>query len=262
MIVEFLGNSGAGKTTLIPGLIEFLQGRGLTAMSVTEAIHCYMRNTPLGRVVCLFTPQALRRPALWRVFSYVTLKLHIVGFTVQNPRLVYYVVASQLRRPIPWRHRRLILRLFLRMAGTYQFLRSRARPDEILVFDEGFAHRAVHLFVSESEQPDPEQIIAYLRLLPRSDLVVWVRASLDACLARIFARGLQVRLRGLETREVVRFVRNADQVVNVVSRYLEDSGWEIVRVENDGDPAMSAAELQRSVARILFPVPDAVGAAG
>jgi hypothetical protein len=71
-----------------------------------------------------------------------------------------------------------------------------------------------------------------------------------------------VRLRGLGTREVVRFVRNADQVVNVVSRYLEDSGWEIVGVENDGAPAVSAAELQRRVARILFPVPDAVGAAG
>jgi thymidylate kinase len=254
MIFEFLGNSGAGKSTLIPILSRFLQDNGFTAMSTTQAIHHYMRKTYLGRVICYLAPPTLQGPILWRVFAHFIRKLYFVGFAVRNPRLVHYVVTSQLRRPIPWQHRRLILRLFFHMTGSYRFLKSRVRPDEILILDEGFVHRATHMFVSESEQPTPQQIVAYLKLLPSSDLVIWVQTPLDVCLARIQARGLQMRLRNLKAQDVAQFMTNVEQVVNITSQHLKTAGFQVIEVQNDGDLEACAAELQHSVRQFLSPV--------
>ena len=247
MIVEFLGNSGAGKSTLVPASIQFWRDKGLTAMSVTEAIHHHMRRTVLGRVVCWLAPRAWQGPILWRVFSHTTAKLHSAAFALRHVQLTRHVLASQLRRKIPRQHRRLILRLFFNMAGQRHFFESRSRPGEIIVFDEGFVHRAVHLFVSESERPDPKRVLAYLELVPRSDLVILVQAPLKVCLERIYERGLQVRLRGLKAEEVARFVEHAEEVINIASQYINKAGWQVIEVENNSDAATCAAGLCRNL---------------
>jgi thymidylate kinase len=254
MIFEFLGNSGSGKSTLIPILIRILQDEGLIAMSMTEAIHYYMRKTYLGRIIGFLAPQAWNGPILWRVFSHFNSRLCTARFALQNPRLMCYVIKSQLRRPIPRQHRRLILRLFFQMAGGYHFLKSRVQPDHILILDEAFVHRVVHMFASESEPIRPDQVLEYLKLLPRSDLVIMVQAPLEMCLARIHARGLQVRLRGLEARGVERFMMNAEQVVGIASQYLKEANWEIIEVENNGDLEVCSAELCRSLTQYFLTV--------
>jgi hypothetical protein len=108
--------------------------------------------------------------------------------------------------------------------------------------------------VSESERLDPDQIAVYLELLPRSDLVIWVRSPLDVCISRICARGLQVRLRGLAERDVARFMANAEQVVSIVSRHIRSAGWQVVEVKNSDDLATCVAELHRDVAQFLSPM--------
>jgi thymidylate kinase len=255
MMIEFLGNSGAGKSTLIPILKQLLRDDGLAAMSALEAIHHYMRKTYAGRLICLLAPRALQGPILWRFFSYFTSNLSAAVFALENPRLISYVVRSQLSRQIPWRHRRLILRLFFQMTGWYRFLKSRSKPGEVLLFDEGFVHRATHIFVSESECLDPDHIAAYLSLLPRSDLVVRIQAPLDTCLARVYARGLQIRLRNLEAPEIEQFMANAERVVDITAQYLENSGWETIKVKNDGDLEASATDLRQQLTR-HFPNPS------
>jgi thymidylate kinase len=255
MIVEFLGTSGAGKSTLVPIVMKLLRDDGLTAMSATEAIHFYMRKTCIGRLVCFLMPQALQGPILWSVFSYLILKFYIAKFAIKNPRLMGYVVRSQLSRPIPWRHRWLVLRLFFRMAGWHQFLKRRLQPTEVLIFDEGFTHRATHMFASELERPNPDQVAAYLKRIPRLDLIIWVQAPLDTCLARICARGLQARLYGLATPQVAQFLTNAEQAVNIAARYLTDIGCQVIQVENKGDLATSTGELRCKLSEHLTHLP-------
>ncbi len=245
MIVEFLGNSGAGKSTLVSALIRLWRDDGVTVMSVTDAIHHYMRQTVVGRAVCSLAPDAWQGPILWRVFARTVARWHTAAFIAGHRELARYVWASQRRRPIPRRHRRLILRLFFNMAGQHHFFQAHRRPGEVIVFDEGFVHRAVHLFVSPAEQPDPGRIVAYLERIPRPDLLVLVQAPPDVCLARISARGLQVRLRGLDAEATARFVAHAGQVVDVAARYLVADGVEVVAVENIGDIETSVARLRR-----------------
>jgi len=259
VIAEFLGNSGAGKSTLLPILTQLLRDDEMVAMSVTEGIRHYTAKMHLGRAVCALAPQAWRGPLLWWSFFFLPYWLHMVQFARQQPRLVHYVIGLQLRRPIPWRFRWSILRLFFRMASEYHFLSSQARADEVVVFDEGFVHRAVQMFVSEAEQVRPEQIAEYLRLLPRSDLVILVKAAPATCLARIQFRGLQERLRNLTAQDIARFMTNMEQVISIVSQYLQGTGWPIVEVINDGDLSVSTAELQRKVAPYVSRAANTVG---
>jgi energy-coupling factor transporter ATP-binding protein EcfA2 len=251
MILEFLGNSGSGKSTLIPVLLRLAQERGLAAMSMTEAIHHGMQRTWVGWVVGRLVPSGWQGPILWRVFSYLLAPWYIASFAVRHPRLMRFVIGSQARRPISWSHRRLILCLYLEMIGHYAFLRHWTEPDQIVVLDEGFVHRVVHLLVSASEQPDVERVVAYLKLVPRPDLVVGVQAPLDLCLERIHSRGLQARLRDRPAHEVACFLAHAEQVVSVAFQYLQDAGWDTVIVSNDGDLAATATDIQHKLAGYL-----------
>jgi thymidylate kinase len=244
MIVEFLGNTGAGKSTLVPILTGLLRDESMTAMSATEAVYHYTARTLLGQGIHVLAPKALRGPILWRLFAYLISKLHMVRFSAQNPRLVRYVIRLQLRRPIPWRHRWLIVRLFFRMACTYSFLRSRAKANEFVILDEGLVHRVVHMFVSASEPLQADRVVEYLRWLPRSDLVICVKSPREICLARIQARGLQIRLANATEEDVARFVANGEQVVDMASRYLKDAGWSLVEITNDGDLSTCATQMR------------------
>lgn len=253
MIVEFMGLSGSGKSTHIPILTRLLRDDGLVAMSVTEAIHHYMRKTHLGRFICALIPQAMQGSVLWCVFYYCLSQFYVAQFIIAHLKLVDRVVRLQFHRPIPLRHKWLLLRLFLEMAGRYQFLRSRPQPDEVLVFDEGFVHRSTHLFVSAAEQLDPDQIRAYLRLIPQADLIIRIQAPFNVCLTRIHARGLQTRLRKLSEQDINRFMANAEQVTNIVSQYLKNTGWHVIEVENQGDLSTSTVELHHAIRSYLSP---------
>ena len=246
MIIEFMGTSGSGKSTLIPCLLRILRDDGLTAMPATEAIPHYMRKTRFGRLICALTPPSLQESVMRAFFDFPLSRFYVVKFAASRPQLASYVVNSQLRRHIPWRHKWLILRLFFEMASWYQFL-QRQPSTEIVVFDEGFAHRVTHLFVSEVERPDNGRILAYLKLLPQSDLVIWVQAPVDTCLNRIHARGLQVRLRGRNEQDITRFMLCAEQVVDLSAHYLGEAGWHMAKVENQGDLFGCVAELRQAV---------------
>jgi thymidylate kinase len=248
MIIEFLGNTGAGKSTLVPILAQLLRDDDRLVMSVAEAVRYYTAKTLAGRIVCALAPVALRGPLLRRAFSWFISRLHLVQFVIDQPRLIGYVVRSQLRRSIPWRHRWLIVGLYLQMVSEYHFVSSRSQPGDVLILDEGFVHRAVHMFVSESEQLDPDRVRQYLELLPQPQLVIWVRAPLDICLARIYDRGLQVRLKSRAASDVERFVTNSERVVNIAAQYLRDAGWSVVEIANNSDLSLSAAELRHDVA--------------
>ena len=246
MIIEFMGTSGSGKSTLIPCLIQILREDGLTAMPATEAILYYMRRTYFGRLICALMPPSLQEPALRGMFGFLLSHLYVVRFVASYPRLAIFVVKLQFHRHIPGRHKWLILRLFFEMASWYQFL-QRQQTNEVVVFDEGFAHRVTHLFVSEVEQPDGNRILAYLKLLPQSDLVIWVQAPLETCLNRIHARGLQVRLRGRSEQDISQFMLCAEQIVGLAAHYLAEGGWQLAKVENKGDLAACVAELRQVV---------------
>ena len=243
MFIEFLGVPGSGKTTLTPVVAHHLRDRGLTAMTGTEAGRPFARRTLWGRMISTAIRQPdLQRSALWLTFVYASIP-HRLGFAVENYQFVRYTIKSQLGRPLPRQHLRLIRQHFARMMGDYQFLKRYMRPDEILIFDEGFLQRVIHLYVSDREEPDAASILRYLELAPQSALAVLVYVPLNTCLERIYARGLRGRLSGKSEEEVAQFVANAELAVQISAHYLQRMGWAIIEVDNAGDLDASQVSL-------------------
>ncbi len=234
MVIEFIGTPGAGKTTLLPIVAEYLQERGIRARSVVEAARPYAQRTFLGRAVSRLVPQSLRRPLLWQVFYYLS-ALYRLRFFTKHPRLIRQVLSSQKRRPIPVDARRHVTYWFFHLVGCYEFLTAHACPDEALILDEGFVHRVVQMNASDVEEPDPAQIVAYVDLLPRPDLVIAVLSPLEVCEKRIYRRGIWKRFEHKSPAEVSRYLANSHRVVDLTVDYIRSKGWNVIEVDNWGE---------------------------
>ena len=250
MIVELIGAPGAGKTTLVPAVAAHFVGLGLSARTVVEAARPFARRTPAGAAAARLAPPPLARALLWQLF-YHTSTAYRLRFFARHPRLVAYVLRSQRRRPIPAEERRHASHWFFVLTGQYEFLRAHARPGEWLIYDEGFAHRAVQLHASSDETPDAGQVARYVGLLPRPDLLVAVRAPWQLCAERVYRRGLWARFRHKGRAEVERYIRHAHRVVELALEPIRAGGWTLIEVDNGGaDPAAPAAELRERLAAL------------
>lgn len=251
MIIEFIGTPGAGKTTLLPTVIEFLRERGISARTVVEAARPYAQRTFLGQAVSRLAPPSLRRPLLWQVFYYLSV-LYRLKLLVKNPKLIRQVLSSQRHRPIPAEARRHVLYWFFHLAGYYEFLTAHARPNEALILDEGFIHRVVQLNASDVEEPDPAQVLAYVDLLPRPDLVIFPQSPWEVCEKRIYRRGVWERFHHKSPAEISRYIANSYVVVNLTVDYIKSKGWSVIEVDNGSDDmTASRAELRSKLTKIM-----------
>jgi thymidylate kinase len=255
ILLEFIGPPGAGKTTLLPAAAEALADRGLSVFTVAEAARPFARRTWPGAAVARLAPKRWRGPLLWQTFYRLSV-LDRFRFCAGHKRLLRLVLASQWRRPAAADARqRRVLYWYFRHAGYYEFLRKRAAPGEVLLFDEGFLHRVVQLFASVVERPESQTIKPYLDLLPRPDLTIAIMAPAEVCVDRIYSRGLWNRFGDKTPEEVSRFVSHSHRAVTLALDAVVEAGWPVLEVENSaGDPAQAAALLQEKLAR--YPLPS------
>jgi hypothetical protein len=145
------------------------------------------------------------------------------------------------RRQLSWRDKRSIIRWFFRDAGYYWYFLDRLQPQEALVLDEGLVHRATSLYASASEDPSPLEVADYVKLLPRSDLVIWVQAPLDICAARVSSRGMSKRYLG---KDLAPFLKNSAKTIDIAVQSTRDIGWDTVATSGDGALEACAADLR------------------
>jgi thymidylate kinase len=252
MIVELIGPPGAGKTTLLPTVIEIFREMDMRAFTVVDAARPFARRTLLGRVVQRLPLSRWRPKVLWQIFSRLSL-LNRLKFIRKHPNLIWQVKKSQSRRPLGSDVRkRKVLYWFFRLIGYYELLTAYIKPDEVVVFDEGFLHRVVQLFSSSVEEPSKNLIVGYIDLLPPPDIIVLIQASPEVCEKRIYKRGLWERLSHKNQDEISHFVVNAHMAINLAITHCRHKGWTIIEVNNDQNDLNIAQEtLRRQFAKNL-----------
>lgn len=252
MIIEFLGTPGAGKSTLLAAAADYLNERGYCARSVVEAARPVAARTLIGRLIARPAPSRRRRALLWQVF-YAGTEFERVRFLARHPGFMWSVWRYQYGRPLSAADRRHVLHWFNHHTGVYEFLRRRAAPADVFLFDEGFIHRVVQLFASEHEEPDARPVVTYVARLPRPDLVIYPTAPLETCLRRVYDRGLWARFAVKTPEETVRFLMAAERAVALAAAAARERGWLLVEIDNSGDPAAAAGRLRRALAEAVPP---------
>jgi hypothetical protein len=243
MIVEFVGTPGAGKTTLEVVAREILCELGLKAMLRVEAgIFCFKR-TRLGRIICFITPLRWQERTLWGVLRRL-LFFYWIKFTLRNGKLTRCVMCLLAHQQISKRDKLKILGYFLRVSSYHQFFLDHLKSDEALILSEGLVHRLTSLHSSPFEEPNPFEILNYVKLLPQSYLVILVETSLDNCVERVFSRGGHGRY---QDKELTLFLANSHKTIKIALQELRDLAWDIIEVNNDNELNISFANLRTSL---------------
>ena len=214
MMVEFIGSTGAGKTTLIRDVqrrlaektevgisFDLIAGgiglRGLKSRTTKNIVAelvgfpFFLRALPRHKEFLAFTLRRLVRP------------LDISLFTVNN------------------------LRSIERKIGVYEFLRQ-CCPAHITLVDEGTVLSAHNLFVFGDVEVAQEEVLRFASLVPLPDLIVYVRAPVDVLVQRSLERSDAPReMKSKKTTQIenylVRAVELFDQLVaveNILCRLL------------------------------------------
>jgi len=233
VVVELIGTPGAGKTTLSREIVGLLRERGLRAGMVVDVARSHAAKTATGRALAGLAPGPLRRALQWQLF-YLLSTVHAFRFGREHRPLVRLVRREQRVRPLSRRVRRHIRYWFFQLGGRYRFLTATSSGGEVLVLDDGFLHRSVHLHASHLEEPDAGRVRAYVDLVPVPDLVVVVSASREVCEARVRERGVWTHSRRLTGAELSRYIANAERVVDVAVGHARRRGWAVIEVENGG----------------------------
>jgi thymidylate kinase len=203
MIVEFIGSTGAGKTTLISGVHHRLAKTGRVTTSidlVTGVLGLQGMTNP--------TLQNLVQESVSLPFFICTLYKHY-AFIRHTIRLFWRSSGFSIQTI----HN---MRSLERKIGTYEITKYLSK-DRIILVDEG-PILAAHMFVTTGDAAYTAQEIAiFTDLLPLPDLVIYIRAPLDTLIERTVRRAdppraIDVKNLALMKQYIQRTVAMFDQV--------------------------------------------------
>ena len=173
MVVEFIGSTGAGKTTVINEVFHRLARTSQVTTSIDLATSMLglrvVKNPTLQNLAMEFVsfPFFIFTLYKYNKFLHHTIKLfwRATGFSIQTIHN---------------------LRSLVRKIGMYEITKYPGKNQVVLV-DEGPV-LAAHMFVPTGNTYTPEEITRFTELLPLPDLIVYIRASVDTIIERTHRR--------------------------------------------------------------------------
>ncbi len=199
MVVEFIGSTGAGKTTLITEV----QRRLAETAHVTIASDLTAGLLGLGRVA---------HPTARNLIQDIVSLPFFVSSLYQHRAFVVYTLETLARRKGNPFFSANYLRSIVRKIGTYE-IAKRYNHNRIILVDEGTVLSAHLLFVYNSTVYSQEDIEKFASLVPLPELVVYVQAPVDSLVQRSLRRsGAPREMRSQNQMLVEKYVSRASEM--------------------------------------------------
>jgi hypothetical protein len=182
LLVEFTGVTGAGKSTLVTALIDVLSRQGFAAREAHDML--------LAR----YGLRCQRWPGLRAVFIHLLAVLPFLRYmlTREGFRLACFAARVVARDAGSFRLAIRLLRNFVKQIGTYRLLlrlQPRLQGCDFILCDEGGLHVAHNLFVHAGAAPRRDEILLFADIIPKPDVIVWVKAPAAHSIACTLERG-------------------------------------------------------------------------
>lgn len=228
MIIEFIGSTSAGKTSLI----SEVQRKIAETTQVTTSFDLIAAPFGLSSVSDRMTRNFIQEIAVFPIF-------------ISTLRKNKAVIAFTLR--MLWRHVNISfftinnLRSIERKIGVYEKIRRYAQ-DQIILVDEGTIHLAHKVFVFSDAVYTSDEIAKFASLIPLPDLIVYSRVPAETLIQRTMQRPdppREIRRnRSLTSEYINRAVAMFERIIEV-----ERVKRRVLIVENLGSAGM---ELERA----------------
>jgi len=214
VIVEFIGSTGAGKTTLI----SEVQHRLAETSAVTTSFDALA--TPLGL-------SHIAHPTARNLFQEIIGFPFFLGSLNRHKEFVAFALKMLARQATFSLFTVNNLRSLERKIGVYEVI-SRKRPDQTILVDEGTLLLAHNIFVYSNVDYTHDEIARFASLVPLPDIIIYIKAPIDILVQRSLRRSdppreLKSRDQGVIERNVRRAVDMFDKLIqaeHIQSRLL------------------------------------------
>lgn len=220
MIVEFIGSTGAGKTTLISEVqrrlaqtTDVVTSFDLVAspLGLRNVSHSSTRNLIQELVGFPFLIFSLRRHKAFIVF--------MLRMLLRQAKFSIFTIN--------------ILRSLERKIGVYEIIRRR-QQNQIVLVDEGTVLLAHNVFVYSSAHYTREEIDLFASLVPLPDIIIYIKAPIGILVQRALLRADPPReIRSRNTVLVEKHINTAVEMFDQLAE-AEHIQSRLLTVENSG----------------------------
>ena len=226
MIVEFVGSTGAGKTSLISKIHYKL------AQKTAVTTQFDLIAAPLGL-------KSVRHPTVQNLLQEVVAFPFFIGSLNRYKKFLVHTIRTFSDNTKFSIHRINNLRSLERKIGLYE-ITKRYKRDQIILVDEG-PILAAHMFVFTGSTIKASEIARFAELLPLPDLIVYIKAPVEVLVRRALERPDPPREMGSKDPAMTeKYVRSAtavfDQLMeaeSIKSRLLIVNNPDLTEEEHD-----------------------------
>ena len=226
MIVEFVGSTGAGKTSLISKIHHKL------AQTTVVTTQFDLIAAPLGL-------KSVSHPTVQNLIQEVVAFPFFLGSLNQYKKFLAHTIRTFSDNTKFSIHRINNLRSLERKIGLYEISQRYSR-DRIILVDEG-PILAAHMFVFTGSVVKASEIATFAELLPLPDLIVYIKAPFEVLVRRSMQRPDPPREMGSRNPVTTeKYIRNAtavfDQLMEaerIKSRLLIVNNPDLTEEEHD-----------------------------
>ncbi|MDD3818400.1 MAG: hypothetical protein PHG41_00955 [Actinomycetota bacterium] len=236
--IEFIGVPGSGKTTMYHKLVVLLNKEGIKARTFNKALFLCCIRSILSRksfkdflkVLLYFIGNIFFRSV--SKFSNVQIDAYN-EFLLANSTLIDFIAKVVNNKKIDLKEKLLIMKWFFNEFSGYQLISRYLRKDEILVFDEGFCHRAIAIWGrNESSKIEKDELDIYLNLIPLPDVILIINSEVEECERRLSERKYPPILKDLNYEERIGKLRFIEKLVPYITYIIEKKGTKLLYINN------------------------------
>ena len=208
MIIEFIGSTGAGKTTLI----SEVQRRLSQTTQVTTSFEVVAFPFGLRRVTNLTARNLIQE---FVGFPFFILSLH------RHKALIIFILRMLARQASFSFFTINNLRSLERKIGVDEIIKRR-QHDKIILVDEGPLLLAHNVFVYSGAHYTFEEIARFAGLVPLPDIIIYIKAPMDILVQRSLLRAdppreMKSRNRELIEKHINQAVKMFDQLISAAN---------------------------------------------
>jgi len=241
--IEFLGQPGAGKSTIYSRLIESDVLFGSTKQDAVRRMVLKKSNTK-QRAIYKLTPTLVRSFFEDNFLQYRLGHNAIEEFIRNYPEYIKEIsIAMESVSHEPER----VFSLCQRSAEQYQLGTSTISKEEVLCLDESFAQRAFSILWRE---PDNQfSMDRYLDVVPIPKLLVYVDAPIDLCLERQQDRGRVTVSKEWETSSLRTVQKKSQNICMNICNHFENK-TNVVNIKNTGSVSDATERIQQEITQL------------
>ena len=238
--IEFIGIPGSGKSTLCNHLIR--DDKFIYSTDLVLKKYYYRINPIINTIYYLLLKNRSIKNFLKRNFHHREGGKQISLFHEKNRLFFKHINESKSFIQQSEEDKNIILLLLNKFIIEYQYCHS-ASNKKVVIFEEGFMHKALSLFNGINNNNDSDKIESacinditkYLDLVPNPEILCIINISIDKSFHRLKKRGMTKRLKFTNDNVIKDYLSKSQTLISIIKENKIKSNCKIIELENNND---------------------------